>query len=95
MEKYNLIIKDNETGEIKIDKNVNAIIAGLSDGETSNALSITACNGFDLCTTLYRTEEAINETLSVNPVVKPVYELYKAFIKSTKNEETEEIPEVK
>lgn len=95
MEKYNLIIKNNETGEIVFDKNINAIIAGISDKETTAALSIKACNGFDLCEALYKTEEAIDKTFSANPVVKPAYELYKAFKKSTETEETEEIPEVK
>jgi hypothetical protein len=61
--KFHITIKDNETGEILHDRDCNAIIAGLNDGEKSTSVVLTQCNGKDLVYCAKATQKSINSAI--------------------------------
>ena len=74
--KYNIFIKDNETGEIIVNTEANAIVAGISNEERFHSLCATSCNGRDLIGTLDAAKNAIKTALEGVP-----HDIVKVFLK--------------
>ncbi|MGN0804387.1 MAG: hypothetical protein ACI4MS_03285 [Candidatus Coproplasma sp.] len=74
--KYNITIKDNDTGKVIKSMDVNAIIAGLSVNDGSVSFALTACNGEDLFNTIISTKKSIDEVVSTAPQLSALLALY-------------------
>lgn len=87
--RFHVTITDNETGAALFDENACAIIAGINVGERSSQLTISACDGFALASTLAAAEGAAEQTYEENPELEPVAKLAKALRREAETEEPE------
>lgn len=75
MEKFQITIKNLETGETVVDVNTGAIIGAIDEGEGTRCLCLTACNSRDLAATAAGALQSANEAMADMP--KPLAKLTK------------------
>ncbi len=68
--KFNLTIKDNETGEILRNIDTNAILAGVCDNGQPQAILLADCEGKELATATVAVERALTKVWGENPEVQ-------------------------
>ncbi len=68
--KFNLTIKDNETGEILRNIDTNAILAGVCDNGQPQAILLADCDAKELAIATVATERTLTKVWGENPEVQ-------------------------
>lgn len=84
MKKFQIIIKNCETGETVVDVNTGAIIGAIDEGEGTRCLCLSACNGRDLAATAAGALQSANQAMADMP--KPLAKLTKKIGNEKKNQ---------
>ena len=67
MEKFQITIKNQETGEVLVDINTNAIIGAVDNGAGTRVIGLTDCKGHDLAATAAGALQAANRVIASLP----------------------------
>ena len=84
--KYNIVITDNETGEVLKDANADAIVAVIHTKESTDVLSAACCDGLAFAETTAGLMDTLEEFKNDYP---EIYKRAKKVRKITKKENTE------
>ena len=83
--RYNIVITDNETGEVLKEANADAIVASIHAKEATDVLEVTHCNGRAFAEMTAGLMGALKEIKKAHPLI---YRLAKKFNKTGKKEIT-------
>lgn len=67
MKKFQITIKNLETGETVTDINTDAIIGAIDEGEGTRCICLSACNGRDLAATAAGALQSANKAIADMP----------------------------
>lgn len=67
MEKFQITIKNQETGEVLVDINTNAIIGAVDYGASTRVIGLINCEGRDLAATAAGALQAANRVIASLP----------------------------
>lgn len=68
MKKFQIIIKNRETGETLVDANTKAIIGAIDEDEGTCSICFTTCNGVELAATATAAILVANEAMADLPL---------------------------
>ena len=68
--KFNITVRDNETGEILRNIDTNAILAGVCDNGQPQAILLADCEGKELAIATVAVERALTKVWGENPEVQ-------------------------
>lgn len=79
MEKYHILIKDNETGETKYENNTKALLLFAEEGEAGMRIlrAWRALAPFDLAELILAAEQTIEEEYNEKPMLREIVDLLK------------------
>ena len=89
---WHLTLKDNETGETLIDRDICALIAGIGLEDNAQAVAMANCTGMDLVKTVVCAEEALQSALNENPIAGTIAASVMASRNKNKTEDPTEDP---
>lgn len=75
MQKYKVIVTDNETGEILLQKEGNAVITSVTGRKDTSSFNVANSNVFDICSNIKGAIKSINEIYKGHPEIKKLVEL--------------------
>ena len=78
---FNIKVVNIKTGEVILDQDTNAIIAGIDTGKTTAEFCVTECDTPTLLATIEATECAIGKVLKSNAKLSNLYTLGKELKK--------------
>lgn len=67
MEKFHIVVTDNETGETKFEYDTDAIIAGIDTKETTHGINCVHCKAPTLASVLDCVMRVVRESLQDHP----------------------------
>lgn len=73
---FKITVINNDNGEVLInEENARALVGALVEGDNTGVIALTACNANDILNALHGCDEARNQILEQNRMLKLLYEL--------------------
>lgn len=73
---FKITVINNDNGKVLInEENAKALIGALVEGDNTGIIALTACNANDILNALHGCDEARNQILEQNHLIKALYDL--------------------